>query len=110
MDVVYDPFGPTARPGFSQVRLTVIPGDDNGIDRLCVIAGPVSLVRTEALGLFYVVDVSTVSYTFDVQLTVMFNAGKFCHARCVLFSGHEVMYGARSVHAMICVMPGINHS
>lgn len=41
--------------------------------------------------------------------TVMFSAGKFCQTSCVLFSGHDVMYGARSVQAMLCVIAGTNH-
>lgn len=36
----------------------------------------------------------------------MVKAGKFCHTRRVLFSGQLVMYGARSVQAMLCEMPG----
>ena len=36
----------------------------------------------------------------------MAKAGKFCQAMRVLFAGQLVMYGARSVQAMLCEMPG----
>lgn len=52
VDVLYVPLGPTAFPGSSQVRLTVMPGEDNGTERLFVISGMVSLLSAVALGLF----------------------------------------------------------
>lgn len=40
----------------------------------------------------------------------MCKAGKFCHARRVLFSGQEEMYGASKVQAHDCGIPVSNQT
>jgi hypothetical protein len=38
----------------------------------------------------------------------MFSAGKFWKTMCGFSAGQLTMYGESSVHAMDCVMPGVN--